>query len=92
MKHDWLEDMGVTEEDAMRLVRELLERSPRVKKGISRLNYCRKIIAEGCREIEESTCTVTLKKAMEVSLNERGDRRPVTLKELKWVMFQLTPP
>lgn len=85
MNNPWLMEMGVSEEDAMRIARELLERSPRAKKGVARLNWCRNIIVAGSRELEESRCSVTLRKAMEVSLQEREERRPSTVQELRWI-------
>lgn len=77
--------MGITSEDAIRLSRELLEQCPMNKKGVSRLNYCRKIIEEGSRVVKEETRTITLREAVEVSLRERKGRRPSTLRELSYV-------
>lgn len=86
IEHDnyWLEDMGVSLEDALRLSRELLERCPGGKKGLTRINYCRNLIASGSKEIQETTKSVPLKKALEVALAEKEDRRPATLRELRY--------
>ena len=83
--HKWIYSMGITLEDAVRLSRELLERCPKSKKGVSRLNYCRKIIEEGDRAVKEEEQTVTLREAVEVSLREREGRRPSTRRELHYV-------
>lgn len=81
----WFRSMGITLEDAVRLSRELLERCPKNKKGVQRLNYCRKIIEEGNRVVEEAEQTVTLREAVRTSLREREGRRPSTLRELHYV-------
>ncbi len=81
--------MGVTLDDAIRLARELLERCPNTKKGVSRLNYCREIIVHGAHVVEESRCSVSLRKAVEVSLKEREGRRRRTLCELQYVCRRL---
>ena len=83
--NQWLLKMGITENDAMRLSRELLERCPLNIKGVSRLNYCRDIIAEGSREVKEASHSVSLRKAIKVSLREREGRRPSTLNELRYI-------
>lgn len=80
----WLEEMGVSTEDAMRLVRELLERCPGSRKGLARINFCRDIITSGSREIKETSQSVSLRKALEVSLAEKCDRRPRTVYELRY--------
>ncbi len=81
----WTHRMGITMDDAIRLSRELLERCPNNKKGTARLNYCREIINEGSRVMQEATCSVTFQEAVTVSLHERVGRRPSTLNELNYI-------
>ncbi len=85
VNENWTQTMGITLDDAIRLSRELLEQCPHSKKGVTRLNYCREIICEGNHAIREATCSVTFRKAVDVSLHEREGRRPSTLRELHYI-------
>lgn len=85
LNEDLLQKMGITTDDAIRLSLELLERCPRQKKGVARLNYCREIISEGSRAVVEATTSVTFHVAVKESLREREGRRPSTVSELRYV-------
>lgn len=82
--HQKLRAMGISLDDAVQLSRELLERCPRGKKGANLLNYCRDIICHGSRVVQEARRSVSLRQAIEISLQEREDRRPRTLYELHY--------
>ena len=78
--------MGITKEDALRISRELMERisSPGLQ-GIELLNRCRDVISLGIKEYNDSQLSVNFRKAVEISLAERADRRSRTVYEISQV-------
>lgn len=79
----WVDDMGLTEEDALRISRELLERAftPETK-GLALLNKCREVISLGVKALNTSSETVNFAHAVDKSLEERSERRVRTVYEI----------
>ncbi len=86
----WAERYGLDEGDALRLGRELIERSsPRGLRGVELLNFCRDVIALGNQTYDDSERSVDFHEAVAISLRERSTRRPRTQEELRLVTSRM---
>lgn len=82
--------MGISGRDALRLAQELLERviAPNLR-GIRLLNRCRDIISLGSEAYKRARHSVSFARAVEVSLQERAERRARTTYELRNICRRL---
>lgn len=89
-KKKWISLAGITNRDALRLARELIERviAPDLS-GIPLLNRCRDIISQGCEAYRRAWHSVPLSQAIEVSLRERAARRARTTYEIRNICSRL---
>lgn len=86
----WTKDMGITCDDAMRLSREFLERvhTPKMS-GLKLINHCRDIISLGIKALEVSKISISFSQAVEISLDERSERRSRTIGEIRCICSRL---
>lgn len=85
-QYDWMKRFNISPDDALRIARELCERSYVAGiRGVKLLNRCRDIMAEGHGAVCRRRRSVSLAHAVEVSLRERADRRSRTTYELRHV-------
>lgn len=82
--NQWEDISGISEKDAMRLARELVERImlPGLR-GVPLINRCRDAIMLGAKALRDAEMSVSFIKAFETSLNERSERRSRTLAEIR---------
>ena len=89
-KEKWTDNLGITDSDAMRLSREFIERiyTPEIH-GLALINRCRDIISLGINAFHASKLSVSFRYAVEISLEERSDRRVRTTYEIGQICRRL---
>lgn len=84
-----IRNMGITEDDALRIAQELIERvyTPDMQ-GVALLSRCHEVISLGINAYHASHKSVKFSEAAQISLDERSGRRIRTVYEINQILHR----